>query len=298
MRVDAVLLGESHLARLSATRFGPVRQLLETASTNSSALEEANRGAAEGLIVVADHQSAGRGRLGRGWESPPGVSLLFSVLLRPPPEELPPACRHLAVAAVSLAVAEGAKQVAGAHLGLKWPNDLVAPGAAGGAERKVAGVLAEVLPGGRSSAAAPAGAGAPADGGAPTRARDGDVALVVGVGLNVRWAPVRGAATSLEALVGERVDRAELLVQCLLALDRLYGRWDTVSSLYREACATLGRLVRVELGAGQGALSGTALDVDGEGCLLVRTGPGEVSRVAAGDVTHATMLPPPSLSTR
>ena len=93
-------------------------------------------------MAVADYQSAGRGRFDRRWESPPGKSLLFSVLLRPGEQELPAPRRHLAVAAVSLSLVDGAKAVAGAEVQLKWPNDLVVD------DLKLAGVLAESAPDG------------------------------------------------------------------------------------------------------------------------------------------------------
>jgi BirA family biotin operon repressor/biotin-[acetyl-CoA-carboxylase] ligase len=228
---------------------------------------------------VADFQTAGRGRFDRRWEAPPGTSLLFSVLLRPPAGELPPGRRHLAVAAVSLAVAEAARAVAGAELALKWPNDLVVV-AGPLADRKVAGVLAETV-----------AARTPGPDPAPTPA------IVIGVGVNVRWAPPQATATSLDALAAGPVDRDELLVESLLALDRLYGHWDLVSRRYREASATVGREVTVSFAVGPpGAvgppaappdLHGTAVDVDDDGRLVVRARSGDVIKVAAGDVTHA-----------
>jgi BirA family biotin operon repressor/biotin-[acetyl-CoA-carboxylase] ligase len=287
VHVDAVTAGEGGLARLSGTRWGPVTQLVETTSTNSVLLSQAQAGAPEGLVAVADFQTAGRGRFERRWEAPPGTSLLFSVLLRPPAGELPPGRRHLAVAAVSLAVAEAARLVAGAELALKWPNDLVV--AAGPlVDCKVAGVLAE-------TAATPAPA----------------PAIVIGVGVNVRWAPPQATATSLDVLAGRPVGRDELLVESLLALDRLYGHWDLVSRRYREASATVGREVTVSFAVGspdacspdacspdvgppgapaaQPDLRGTAVDVDDNGRLVVQTRSGDVIKVAAGDVTHATV---------
>ena len=150
------VLDNAQLARLRPTLFGEVVQFAETTSTNSELIERAAGGARAGLVVVADYQTAGRGRFDRRWESPPGKSLLFSVLLRPGEEELPAPRRHLAVAAVSLALVDGAKAVAGAEVQLKWPNDLVV------GDLKLAGVLAE-------------------------SASDGS--LVVGAGVNVGWAP-------------------------------------------------------------------------------------------------------------
>ena len=133
-----------------------MRRFDEIGSTNTWVMEEARRGAAEGVVAVADHQTAGRGRLGRVWEAPPGANLLLTVLLRPSTPDL-----HLAVAAVALAGRDAASSVAGVAAGLKWPNDLVVDDG-----RKLAGVLAET---------------------------DGAGAVAVGIGLNVAWAP-EGAA--------------------------------------------------------------------------------------------------------
>ena len=134
-----------------------VRRFETIDSTNTWVVAKARSGAAEGLVAVADHQTAGRGRLGRVWEAPPGANLLMTVLLRPAPDV--PA--HLAVAAVALAGREAASSVGGVSCGLKWPNDLVIADG-----RKLAGVLAET---------------------------DGAGAVAVGIGLNVAWAP-EGAA--------------------------------------------------------------------------------------------------------
>jgi len=310
MRVDVVLLEPSQLERISQSGFGPVVVLSETTSTNAVLMDEARRGARHGLAVVADHQSAGRGRYDRHWEAPPGSSLLVSVLLRPLESELPARRRHLAVAAVSLAVAEAAQVVAGVELALKWPNDLIDP-----ADRKVAGALAEVAatPGALLgaapelelgaahaenrqepfNAARPAGAPPPVHGPERVSAPGVAASIVVGVGLNVAWAPEAMAATCLEALAGHRVDRGEVLVESLLALGRLYGHWDEVARRYRESCATLGREVTIELAGGGAELNAVAEELDDDGCLLARDGEGGLVRVAAGDVVHASALRPP-----
>ena len=133
-----------------------VRRFAEIDSTNTWVMGEARAGAPEGLVAVADHQTAGRGRLGRVWEAPPGANLLMTVLLRPTTPD-----SHLAVAAVALAGRDAASSVGGVGCGLKWPNDLVLDDG-----RKLAGVLAET---------------------------DGAGAVAVGIGLNVGWAP-EGAA--------------------------------------------------------------------------------------------------------
>ena len=231
-----------------------VARLGETTSTNTVVAGEARHGAAEGLVVTADYQSAGRGRFDRRWEAPPGTALLFSVLLRPR-TGLALERRHLVVAAVSLAAARAAEEVAAVSLSLKWPNDLLAPDG-----RKVAGVLAEVV----------------------------DEAVVVGLGLNVSAAPE--GATCLEALAGCPVERDELLDATLAALAGLCGRWDDVAALYRERLSTIGKDVVVHLTSGLAEIRGTAMDVDDAGRLLVRTSDGLVE-VAAGDVEHATRAP-------
>src|SRR5580693_5772274 len=140
-----------------------IRRFAEIDSTNTYVLDQARLGAAEGLVAVAEHQSAGRGRLDRRWESPPGASLLVSVLFRP---DLDPSELHLCTAAMALAAAEACRQVAGVGPVLKWPNDVLVN------EEKLAGVLAEASfdrdPG------LDAGAG-------------GVVAVVVGLGLNIDW---------------------------------------------------------------------------------------------------------------
>jgi BirA family biotin operon repressor/biotin-[acetyl-CoA-carboxylase] ligase len=303
MRVDPVpvehlppgpVLSDLQLARLVGSRFAQVAQLAETTSTNSVLVGKADGGAREGMVLVADHQTAGRGRFDRRWESPPGKSLLFSVLLRPSGDELPPARRHLAVAAVSLALVEAAREVAKVDVQLKWPNDLIvangpasegtagegttSEGTAGAGisgDRKVAGVLAEAT---------------------------SDGAIVVGAGVNVAWAPepLKGSgaplATCLEAVAGRPVARGEVLVSALLALDRLYGDWDLVSGLYRQTCSTVGRSVTVSFAGHQPDLVGTAIAVDEDGRLVVRDLDGGVVSVAAGDVTHARGPRGPSLA--
>jgi BirA family biotin operon repressor/biotin-[acetyl-CoA-carboxylase] ligase len=210
-------------------------------STNRWLLDEARRGAPEGVVAVADHQTAGRGRLGRNWEAPPGAALLCSVLLRP---TLPVDRLHLAVAAVALAGLSAVTEVSGLQPGIKWPNDLLMDDG-----RKLAGVLAEAeLP-----------------------------AVVVGIGLNVGWAPP-GAAC-----LGSGVSRDALLDSLLGHLGALVGDWAAVPALYRRACVTLGQAVRVELP--DETFTGVAADVTDEGHLVVDVG-ACLRTVAAGDVVH------------
>lgn len=215
-------------------------------STNRWLLEQAETGAAEGMVAVADHQSAGRGRLSRSWEAPPGSSLLVSVLLRP--SGLDPSRWHLVTSAAGLAARAAVEAAAGFTPDLKWPNDLLAGGA------KLAGVLAE--------------------------ARSG--ALVVGLGCNIAWAPP--GAACCEAVAGRPVERAELLGALLESLEGWYGRWDDVAVAYRAACSTVGQAVRVERPGGD--LVGVAEGVDDDGRLVVRPPGRPPETVAVGDVVH------------
>ena len=237
-------------------RFVDVRWVDETDSTNSRLLEEARAGAPEGVVLVADHQTAGRGRLGRRWEAPPGSSLLVSLLLRPTVaiERV-----HLVTMAAGLAASDACEAVAGLRPGLKWPNDLVVDDA------KLAGLLAESVV-------------------------EGDAlrALVVGMGLNITAAPAEGA-TALARHAGAAVDRRALLDAWLVRLDARLDALDGVLADYRPRCATLGREVRVERPAGA-VLVGTAADVTDAGHLVVDTGPARVE-VTVGDVVHVRASP-------
>ncbi len=248
------------LARLAGTRFAAVRYFEEIGSTNTEALEQAKAGAAEGLVVVAEHQTAGRGRLGRTWSAEPGSALLVSVLLRPP---LPVDEVTVVLMAAGLAACDGVEAAAGFRPKLKWPNDLVA------GDGKLAGLLTEST-------------------------GDPEPAVVLGLGLNVTAGAYPGdleqPATSCEEAAGHPVDRADLLVALLRALESRYpavlapgGRAATLEA-YRADSATLGRRVRVELTGGE-ALEGEATAVADDGRLVVVDRAGE-HFVSVGDVKH------------
>jgi BirA family biotin operon repressor/biotin-[acetyl-CoA-carboxylase] ligase len=229
-----------------------VRRFDSLDSTNRYLLDEARAGAPEGLVAVADYQTAGRGRRGRSWVAPPGASLLVSVLLRP---ALPPDRAQLVSIAAGLAMADAVEHVAGFRPDLQWPNDLLV------GEKKLAGLLAE---------------------------SDGD-AVVVGVGVNVEWhdfpPEVGELATACNLVSGRRVEREAILDAFLEQLAARYGSLEDVVTEYRARLATLGRRVRVETGAGE--LTGNAVDVGDAGELLVdRDGTGERVAVHAGDVVH------------
>lgn len=279
---------EAVRAAVAGTRFTDVRWVAETGSTNADLLALAADGAGEGVVLVADHQTAGRGRRGRTWEAAPGSSLLVSVLVRPPAPAV-----ELVTPAVAVAAAEAVLDLVGTAPGIKWPNDLVVPSADGGQDRKLAGILAE--------AAWPPGADIASGWRAPSASTR--VPVVVGMGLNVLAA---GRAPELDATavacdelgVGGALaagppdppSREALLAAWLTALDRWYAAavdpegGPELWSAWRSRSATLGRRVRVDLGVDD--LVGEAVDVTDRGLLVVRTIEGDVRTLAVGDVTH------------
>ena len=220
-------------------------------STNRYLLDEARRGAPEGLVAVADYQTAGRGRRDRGWVAPPGASLLVSVLLRP---SLAPERTPLVAMVCGVAMADAVAHVAGFTPGLKWPNDLVV------GDRKLAGILAEA---------------------------DGD-AVVVGAGVNVEWRDfppeLAESATACNLEAGRPVDRRDLLDSFLAELDHRYPDLPGVVAEYRTRLATLGRRVRVE--RSDGDLVGRAVGVGDTGELRIEDEHGHAADVRVGDVIH------------
>jgi BirA family biotin operon repressor/biotin-[acetyl-CoA-carboxylase] ligase len=241
-----------------------VEILPETPSTNAVVAERARAGAPEGLVVVTEHQTAGRGRLDRTWQTPLHSALTFSVLLRPPVDAVPPQRWPWLPLLTGLAVTSVLRED-GYAAGVKWPNDVLVAGEHG--ERKVCGILVERVE-------TPAGP-----------------AAVVGIGLNTSLAPDElpvPTATSLAIESGGPVDRSELLVALLRGLLRRYARWvadpDELRPAYAAASVTLGREVRAELPDGQHLL-GTATAIDETGRLVIATPHGDRA-VGAGDVVH------------
>jgi BirA family biotin operon repressor/biotin-[acetyl-CoA-carboxylase] ligase len=286
---DAAACGERAAAALGGTRFADVRWSVATGSTNADALALARDGGSEGIVVVADHQSAGRGRRDRTWVAPPRGSLLMSVLLRPPAR-----LAGAASLAAAVAMVDAVEQVAGVVPGIKWPNDLVVDTADG--DRKLAGLLAE----------ADWPTGSTISGGYRAPAPHDRAVVVVGVGLNVSWpvmaddpgdgdaaiepalAEVAGLATALNGL-GAEIDRVDLLVGFLRGLEHRYATLlsdgpDDLLAAWRARSATLGRRVRVDLGTDD--VEGTAVDVTADGHLVVETDAGDRRTLAVGDVIH------------
>lgn len=281
--MDNTSPGARARSALVGTRFADVRWVAETGSTNADALALGRDGEPEGIVLVADHQTAGRGRLGRTWQAPVDGSLLCTVLLRPPAS-----VASATTMAVAVAAADAVTDLTGCAPRLKWPNDLVWPGDGSGPDRKLAGILAEVdWPAGSSIAS----------GWAEPRPTD-RLLVAVGIGLNVAWGPdvpddLADIAVALDHLVhpAEPPARSDVLVAFLRHLDARYGRLlsdpgglDALRSAWRDRSATLGRKVRVELGADD--LVGTAVDVTAEGHLVVETLEGERRTIAVGDVVH------------
>ena len=297
-------MANMNLKQLGETRFSEVEWVERTGSTNADLRERAEQGSPEGIVLVADYQTRGRGRRDRKWESPPKASLLMSLLLRPkcPPEEF-----AWLTQMAGLAVADVCRETTGAEARLKWPNDVVVD------DMKLAGVLAEVVP----------------------------EAVVLGIGVNVLWPNAKSQPTgfnnvpvSLKALAERRAsqsptfkstastadppggltsqlpDRADLLVKLLCNIEQRYarvGQLDWAAELRAEAkqrSATLGRRVSVAMTLPAGdspslvpnEIRGVAQDITPSGSLLVAEDgsaadaaseePAQQFEITAGDVVH------------
>lgn len=203
----------------------------------------------EGALVVAGHQTAGRGRLGRSWESPPGKALLFSILLRPPSERNVPELSLVA----GIAVADALERTLGLSVQLKWPNDVMLR------RRKVAGCLAEV--------------------------RDGVVVLGIGLNVNQTREELPEHAGSLLTLTGRETDREALLFELLQDLEARYSDWsegglDAVYEGLGPRDFLRGRRVSVN------GTSGVATMINREGRLEIQVGHGELVTVESGEVLY------------
>lgn len=258
----------------------------ETGSTNADLAERARTGEDEGAVLVADHQSAGRGRRDRTWTAPARAGIAVSVLLRPAAWSVPAERWSWLTLLAGVAVTDALIHTCGLPATLKWPNDVLVPVHPAGPAKngpkeaelgKVAGLLAEVI---RSDSGGSASA------------------VVLGLGLNVTQdaeeLPVP-TATSLKLAGSATTDRDTVLRAVLRALSERYRDWTAangdpragLAAVYRERCVTIGRPVRVHLPDGT-TLDGLADGVDDEGRLLVReTGDDAATRaLSAGDVVH------------
>jgi BirA family biotin operon repressor/biotin-[acetyl-CoA-carboxylase] ligase len=261
------------LARLGSRRRwlgSPVLYFPTVGSTNDVAAELASRGECGGAVIVADTQTAGRGRRGRSWFSPPASGLYVSVIVSLARARVS-ADRAIALVTLAAAVAlsESIETLTGLPPAIKWPNDLQIGG------RKVAGILADGIVTGAST-----------PDGVPLVTQ-----VVLGYGVNVGPmaypSDLRGRATSLESELGRAVDRADLLAETLAALaarydDLLEGRFDAILDAWR-ARAPSRQGARVSWDTPSGSRSGITMDVDDWGALLVRSG-ARTERIVAGEL--------------
>ena len=259
-----LLHADDLLSRLGPTRVigRDIRVFQETTSTNDVAEKLARDGVREGVVVFAESQTRGRGRLGRKWVSPRGKGLWFSVLLRPALR--PQAATRLTIMSAT-ALVRSLESCTGLAPEIKWPNDILVGG------RKVAGILTELH-----------------------AELDSVRYLILGIGVDVNAgandfpAELRSLATSLKAETGEAVDRGDLAAAMLRDLDRDYdrvchSRFEEVADEWEQHCRTIGRQVVIQVGDRR--IQGRAESLDEDGALLVRSQHGHLERIIGGDVT-------------
>jgi BirA family biotin operon repressor/biotin-[acetyl-CoA-carboxylase] ligase len=257
-----VLHADDLMSRLGKSRVigRDIRVFEQTTSTNDIAARLAQDGVKEGVVIFAESQSKGRGRLGRSWISPPRKGLWFSILLRP--NMRPQAATQLTVAAAT-ALARAIQQQTEIEPDIKWPNDILIGG------KKVAGILTELT---------------------AELERVKDIVLGIGVDVNIDEFPadLRKIATSLKIETGSNVDRPALAAAMLRELDRDYaricaGEFAEVAEEWQERCTTIGEEVSIRLG--DRVVRGLAESLDSEGAMLLRTEHGHLERIIGGDVT-------------
>lgn len=230
-------------------------------STNNRAKELAEAGCGHGALVTADHQTAGKGRRGRGWDSPRGTGIWMSLVLRP---HVPPSCASMITLVAAMAVSEGINRVTGLSTQIKWPNDIVIRG------KKVCGILTEM-----------------------SAELDQIHYVVTGIGINVNMTEfpeeIRQTATSLRLETGARVERSQVIAAILKAFEFYYEKYETARDLsllmetYNERLVNRNREVRVL--APEGDYTGISRGIDREGQLLVEMEDGSVRHVFSGEVS-------------
>jgi BirA family biotin operon repressor/biotin-[acetyl-CoA-carboxylase] ligase len=236
--------------------------LPQTTSTNDEASRAALEDHPEGLVIFAESQSAGRGRMGRRWSSPAGRGLWFSVLLRP--SLAPSECTQLTAASAN-ALVRAIQSTTGITPEIKWPNDLLIKG------KKIAGILTEM-----------------------SAELEHVRSVVLGIGIDVNQtasefpADIRNIATSLKLATGKSLSRADLAEAVLHELDREYARilagdFAAVAEEWAGYCTTLGKLATIDMGTRR--VRGRAEALDENGALLLRTEHGRIERIIGGEVT-------------
>lgn len=237
----------------------------EVGSTNAEAFELARNGAREGTVVMAESQAGGKGRLGRKWESPAGLNIYMSILLRPP---IPPEEAHWLTFVAAVAAAEAISEFCPARPVLKWPNDVLVNG------RKAAGILLEM-------------------GSEPERVHF----VVMGIGVNVNMTRsmfpeyIRNTATSVREAKGGEVDRSALAARLLSSVELWYKVYLAegpvpILSEWKRYFGFEGKEIRV-VSFGN-AVKGVCLGVDDTGALLIREPGGAVRKIVAGDMEAAS----------
>ncbi len=257
------VLSKSELESSIFTRWAGknVLYFYETDSTNNAAKQAAEEGAPHGTLAVADYQTAGKGRRGRGWSSPHGTGIFMSLLTRP---QLHPSCASMLTLVAALAVSEAVELVCGAEPLIKWPNDIVLNG------KKLCGILTEM-----------------------STELECIHYVVTGMGINANMESfpeeIGGVATSLFIETGKQVKRSRLIGAVMESFEKYYDRFLEAGDMsglqeeYNSRLANAGRQVRV-LAPGN-EYTGTALGIDETGELLVRMEDGEIRRVISGEVS-------------
>lgn len=257
------MYGRNELESRLETRWAgrPLRYYDKLSSTNLQAKLDAENGAPQGALIVADMQTAGRGRRGRAWSSPAGMNVYFTLILKP---DFPVEMASMVTLVMGLAVAEGIRETCGVEARIKWPNDIVIKG------RKVCGMLAEM-----------------------STERDFIHYVVIGVGINVKqqeFVPeIADMATCLEQECGEPVSRARLVANVMKSFEAYYERFEQDGNLegflekYNGMLAGIGGEVRVL--DPKGEFQGVSRGINGTGELLVEREDGTLEAVYAGEVS-------------
>lgn len=256
------IAAEEVSSRLSTRRMGvTIRYFSVIDSTNQYAKRIGEEGAPDGTLVIADEQTAGKGRSGRHWVTPPGKAIAFTLLLRP---DIPPSRISMVTLVMGLAVCRAVRSLYGLPVGIKWPNDVVIDG------KKICGILTEM-----------------------SAEMDGVHYIVIGVGINANLTSfpeeIRDVATSIALQLHHEVSRAGLIAEVMARFEEFYEKFEKDSDLsglideYNADLLNCGRKVRVL--DPKGEYEGTALGIDRLGQLLVKREDGTVTEVYAGEVS-------------